>query len=155
MGLRRFAFTVYDKPVPQARPRFARLAGGGFRTYIPSKDQNSRFNIRGAFLLCPEVLVYESATTQFQPLTGPLRISVTAWVPMPKNIPKKRRLTAYPTSRPDLDNYTKTVWDALQGYAFVDDKQIVTDENRKRYVGTYGGPVSPCWEVILDEIEEI
>lgn len=146
--MRRFAFVVYDKPVPQARPRFARLPKGGFRTYIPTGDQNARFNIRAAFLATVDL--------DFQPMTGAIRLEYTAYRQMPKNIPKKRRLTALPTAKPDLDNYTKQMEDALKGYAFTDDSLIVTENSRKRYVGGRDGQhiTTPCWEVELIEYDE-
>jgi Holliday junction resolvase RusA-like endonuclease len=159
MALRRFVFTVHDTPKPAARPRFARLPGGKIHTYIPTGDQENRNSIRDAFLYL--ILGNE----EWEPLGGPLRLTVTAWLPMPTSIPKKRRETALPTKRPDLSNFVKQVEDALNHYAFVDDAQIVTTISRKRYVGTLrdNGFVpglsmaritSPCWEVGLDEIEE-
>ena len=156
--LRRFAFTVYDKPTPLARPKVNTKTG---RFYLPSSSQEARFQIRAAFLSIPEVV--EGAfsgpgpESAFQLLTGPLRLTVTAWLPMPASIPKKRRASALPSKRPDLDNYIKQVEDALQGYAFKDDAQIVTIEARKRYARQDGAVLvgaqsSPCWEIILDEI---
>jgi Holliday junction resolvase RusA-like endonuclease len=156
VSLRRFAFTVNDTPKPAARPRFARRGDKVF-TYLPKGDQENRNSIRDAFL--------DMVGDSFEPLGSPLRLTVTAWLPMPKSIPKKRQETALPSRRPDLDNFIKQVEDALNHYAFVDDAQIVTVIARKRYVGTIrdGGFVpglstaritSPCWEVSLDEIEE-
>jgi len=154
--LHRFQFIVYDEPVPQARPRFARTSTGKVHTYIPKHNEEARFLIRATFL--------NLVRDPWEPLQGPLRLLVTAWLPMPKSIPKKRREAALPTKRPDLDNYVKMVEDALLGYAFNDDAQIVTIEARKRYVGTLYDSgfipglsttriTSPCWEVCLDEIE--
>jgi Holliday junction resolvase RusA-like endonuclease len=159
LALRRFAFTVNDTPKPAARPRFARRGDKVF-TYIPSGDQENRNSIRDAFL---SLIATDNPLLQ-PPLEGPLRLTVTAWLPMPASIPKKRRDTALPTKRPDLDNFVKQVEDALNHYAFVDDAQIVTIIARKRYIGTLrdNGFVpglstaritSPCWEVCLEEIE--
>lgn len=151
--LRRFQFTVWDEPKPLGRARFARLPGGKVRTYTQRKDQDVRFNIRAAFLSHPDVVADTYGDGDgFKPLTGPLRLTMIAYLPMPRNIPKKRRMTALPAKRPDLDNYVKQVEDALQGYAFVDDAQIVSIEARKRYAGQATVQI-PCWEVILDEIE--
>jgi len=143
--LRSYRFTVWDKPIPLSRPRFARIAGGGVRTYTPRKDQDVRYNIRQAWLELGVNL-----------LQGPIRLTVTVMLPMPKMMAKKRRPEAVPVVRPDLDNYIKQVEDALQGYAFADDKQVVTIEARKRYCG--GWPETsederPRWEVKIEEIE--
>jgi len=147
MALRRFGFTVYDKPQPLGRARVNTKTG---HFYTASKDQNARLFIRDAFL--------KVAGEPWEPLQGPIRLGVTAWLPIPKSMPKKRRLTALPTTRPDLDNYIKQILDALQRYAFVDDNQVVTIEARKRYVGIegdsrLGAPEVPCWRITLDEIE--
>jgi Holliday junction resolvase RusA-like endonuclease len=143
--LRRIEFTVYDTPKPAARPRFARRGDKVF-TYIPRGDQENRNSIRDAFL--------EAAGEPWEPLQGPLRLTLIAWLPMPTSMPKKRRSTALPAKRPDLDNFIKQVEDALNHYAFVDDAQIVTIEARKRYCGNLGGPPAPCWGIMLDEIQE-
>lgn len=140
MSLRRHQFTVYDRPKPLSRPRFARTATG-VRTYTVRKDQDVRFNIRAAWLA---VFIDPAADS----LQGPLRLEVTAFLPYPKSMSKKRRLVSLPVTRPDLDNYIKQVEDALSGYAYKDDSSIVTIIARKRY----GEP--PRWEITLDEIEE-
>jgi Holliday junction resolvase RusA-like endonuclease len=147
--LRRFEFTVYDQPRPLGRARVNTKTG---RFYTTSKDQNARLFIRAAFL--------EVAGEPWEPLQGPLRLQMTAWLRMPKSIPKKRQKTALPSKRPDLDNYIKQVEDALNRYAFMDDGQIVTIEARKRYIGIegdsrLGAPEVPCWRITLDEIEDL
>jgi Holliday junction resolvase RusA-like endonuclease len=145
VGLRSFSFTVWDVPKPLGRPRFARTKTG-VRTYTDRKDQNVRFNIRKEWLLLGH-----------SPLEGPLRLTMCAWLPMPKSVAKKLRATALPAVRPDLDNYVKQVEDALQSYAYYDDKQIVTIIARKRYVAYEDETVnsSPRWEIQLDEIQEV
>ena len=142
MALRSFRFVVYDKPTPLARPRFARTKVG-VRTYTVQKDQNARLHIRHAWYGQLELQSIDVS----ERLDGPIRLTVTAYVPMPKSIPKKKQATAMPVTRPDLDNYVKQVEDALLGYAYRDDAQIVTIVARKRY----GEP--PRWEITLDEIE--
>uniref|UniRef100_A0A6M3IY95 Putative endodeoxyribonuclease n=1 Tax=viral metagenome TaxID=1070528 RepID=A0A6M3IY95_9ZZZZ len=41
-----------------------------------------------------------------------------------------------PITKPDLDNYIKTLLDALNGYAFRDDAQVTSLEVKKRFAGT-------------------
>jgi Holliday junction resolvase RusA-like endonuclease len=136
--LRRVSFVVYDRPQPLARPRFRVMPGGRVHTYTVRKDQEARIAIRDAWL--------KNAS---EPLLGPIRLTVTALIPMPLSIPKKRRMIALPTKRPDLDNYIKQVEDALIGYAFKDDAQIVSIMARKRYAPD-GEP--PCWLLVIEEI---
>jgi Holliday junction resolvase RusA-like endonuclease len=136
---------VWDEPKPLARPRFVRTATG-VRTYTERKDQNVRFHIRKAWL-----------ELEVEPLVGALRMEVTAWLRLPKSVSKKRSFSAMPVVRPDLDNYVKQVEDALLGYAFKDDAQIVTIIARKRYA-VAASPWAidkPCWQITLDEIGEI
>ena len=155
MALRRFQFTVYDEPKPLGRARFARLPGGKVKTYTQRKDVDVRINIREAFMRHPDVIADTYGDGDgFKPLTGPLRLTMTAWLPMPRNVPKKRRQTALPAKRPDLDNYIKQLKDALNKFAYLDDGQVVTIEARKRYAdGAPDSPKTPRWEITLDEIE--
>ena len=39
----------------------------------------------------------------------------------------------YPTTKPDIDNVAKAVFDAMNGIVFQDDKQIVNQMVTKRY----------------------
>lgn len=56
----------------------------------------------------------------------------------PKSMSRKRQYQALmgevrPTTKPDLDNLLKSVKDALNGVAYVDDSQIVTITAEKAY----------------------
>jgi Holliday junction resolvase RusA-like endonuclease len=71
------------------------------------------------------------------PLTGPLRMEMTVMLPIAQSWPKKRQAEArlgiaHPTSKPDFDNFAKTV-DALNLVVWVDDSQIVDARVRKIY----------------------
>src|SRR2546423_4401883 len=121
VALRSFFFVVLDKPTPLARPRFVRTKIG-VRTYTVRKDQDARYQIRQAW----EATREKHGLAMDDALLGPLRLGVMAYLPMPKSMPKKRRATAMPVTRPDLDNYVKQIEDALLGYAYHDDAQIVT-----------------------------
>lgn len=72
-----------------------------------------------------------------KPLTGPLRLSVTAFIPIPRSWSGKRQRMAAageirPTSRPDYDNILKTM-DALNGIVWRDDAQIIDARCVKLY----------------------
>lgn len=71
-------------------------------------------------------------------LTGPLTVSVTACLPIPKSFSKKKHTQAQlgevlPTKRPDVDNYGKTALDALNCVVFADDSQVIELSIRKFY----------------------
>ena len=64
-------------------------------------------------------------------LVGPLAVEVRAFVAIPQYIAKSKAKMAAaisgalrPTTKPDLDNYSKTI-DGLNGIAWTDDAQIV------------------------------
>lgn len=128
-------FEVVTPPVAKARPRVA-VRGGRAHAYTPRKTENAEWRIRMAFL---------ERFPAHHPLEGPLELYVVAWLALPASTPKKHRLIAQPVTRPDVDNYLKTVLDALNGVAWHDDSQVTTAICTKRY--TLGQP--PCWAISI------
>lgn len=116
-------FTVEGLPVAKARPRVTR-----YGTYTPAKTKNY------------EELVQYSFKSQCKcgVLEGPLEIAIEFYMYIPKSTSKKRRRLKnnkeiLPTKRPDFDNLTKSITDALNGLAFKDDNQIVVAHIYKYY----------------------
>lgn len=74
-----------------------------------------------------------------EPFDGPVRMMIVAVYAVPKSWPKHlhaaiaRGETIYHTSKPDTDNLTKFVGDALNGIAYQDDCQVAELVVRKRY----------------------
>jgi Holliday junction resolvase RusA-like endonuclease len=71
------------------------------------------------------------------PLSGPLRLTVTAFMPVPGSWSWKKRDAALagvirPTVKPDWDNLGKMT-DALKGIAWADDTQVVDGRVIKLY----------------------
>lgn len=126
---------VYDEPTAKGRPRVV-VQNGRARAYTPSKTQQAEWRIRQAWIA-------EHGTA---PTSYPIHLTVRAYVSMPKSIPKRDRLTALPTKRPDLDNYVKTVADALDCVAWGDDAQVVVLTASKHYA--VDGP--PRWEIEVE-----
>lgn len=65
-----------------------------------------------------------------QRLAGPVSITLTIYLPVPKSFSKKKTTEAmeakiFPTKKPDVDNVLKAVMDALNGVLYEDDKQVV------------------------------
>ena len=116
--------TIPGEPVGKARPRMAR---GGI-VYTPTKTVNYEDLIRELF-----IVKYPG----FQPLEGPVRMSLSAWLRIPKTSKKKIEAMESgeirPTKKPDMSNILKSVEDALNNLAYRDDKQIVECELEKRY----------------------
>ena len=66
--------------------------------------------------------------------SAPISVSVTIWTqrPLPKSRAKKIS-TEEDTYKPDADNVTKLVLDALNGVAWVDDAQVTDLNVHKKY----------------------
>lgn len=116
---------VLGKPVPKGRPRFNRETG---RAYTPAKTASFEAQLKYAAL---------QVMRGRPPLEGPLKVDMFVVVPIPKSWSKKKQQDALngvelPISKPDWDNYGKTV-DALNLVCWMDDGQIVDGRVRKRY----------------------
>ena len=116
-------FVVEGLPVAKGRPRVTRNG-----TYTPRKTKDY------------EKLVQYSFRNQYkgQALQGALKIKIDFYMYIPKNTSKKRRKLKndkqiLPTKKPDFDNLTKSITDALNGLAFKDDNQIVEAHIYKYY----------------------
>jgi len=69
---------------------------------------------------------------------GAVKMSIYISKAIPKSTPKKTAAMMKsgeirPTKKPDVDNYIKSICDALNGVAYVDDSQIVEIRCRKYY----------------------
>lgn len=68
----------------------------------------------------------------------PLVLKITAFLGIPKSTTKKERVLIekgekQPTKKPDIDNIIKVVLDALNGVAYIDDKQVIRVEATKAF----------------------
>ena len=102
----------------QGRPRFSKRS----RAYKDKKDVEYERLIRECFL---------KEAKDIEPSERPIAIKIEAHYKLAKNTPKYvREMLFYndfnyvPQSKPDLDNIAKSVLDALNGVAYIDDKQI-------------------------------
>lgn len=121
------SLVIPGAPVAKGRPRLS-TRGGFARAYTPAKTQRYEDLIR---LEAGRVMAGRML------LEGPLRATVVAFTPIPASMSRKRRVEAEsgrlkPITRPDVDNYIKTL-DALNGIVFRDDSQIVEIVASKRY----------------------
>ena len=74
----------------------------------------------------------------FNVIAGEIEFFMEIYRPMPKSFNKTENVLAWmgitkPLKKPDVDNYEKIVYDALNGYLFFDDKQIVKSTVIKKY----------------------
>lgn len=115
------------EPVEQQRPR-ATNRGGHISIYDPPKVKKFK----------KEVAEYieKQPFTRFENVE--LDVSIEFYRPIQKSLSKKEREFRLshvhrPTVKPDLDNYTKSILDALNGLLWDDDAKIVHLELDKFY----------------------
>ncbi|MDT2756953.1 RusA family crossover junction endodeoxyribonuclease [Enterococcus asini] len=113
------------EPKPQSRPRFGKKRAYEDRDMLAWKR-------RFMYLL----KVKRPAMIE----KGPIAVLLTFYVYPPQYLAKSkgraealRNEEIYVDKRPDLDNYTKAVWDCSNGILFKDDGQIAVDGNQKLY----------------------
>ena len=116
-------FLHYGKIKAKERPR-----KGKYGFYTPSETTD-----------CEDAIV-ASFIDEYQrpvPLGGALLVEIALFRKVPKVSKKKQQEMIdniiLPTSRPDVDNQIKTVLDALNGYAYIDDSQVCDLIVSKRY----------------------
>lgn len=111
----RIKFIIPGDVVPWAR------AGGGktVAKFTPARQRNYMGMIRAE--------AHEQMKHFPGPLTGPLQLKIVAVYLWPKAVTKARLASAdgaWKTTKPDSDNITKIVKDALNTIAFIDDAQV-------------------------------
>lgn len=127
-------FLVPGKPQGKARARTV-VNSGRVHSFTPEKTVLYENLIK----LCFE----QEKPKDWQPRCGPVEMTVRAVFEVPKSYSKKRRKWCLeclerPCVKPDTDNICKVVCDALNGLAYVDDKQIVKLTITKEY-GEHAG----------------
>lgn len=116
--------TVYTEPVAKGRPRFTKNG----HAYTPKRTADYEKLIRDCWLLAHGKNIS----------TGYIEMSCDFYVPIPKSWSKAKKQKAIecelrPDKKPDIDNFSKAVKDALNEVAYWDDAQIVTEHNNKWY----------------------
>lgn len=123
--------TIYMEPVGKARPRVT-IKKGRVMTYTPQKTAFAENLIRAEVMKLKEF--YEAHV--------PLTVIATFFRTPPKHLAKG---ITKPVTRPDWDNYAKTLFDALEKFVYANDSQITTAVIKKRF----GSP--PRIELMIDE----
>lgn len=134
-------FKIPNAPVAKGRPRF-RIFKGFVSSYTPSKTREAEKAIEDIFK--------ESYPDFNKPLSGPLRIKIYFYMPVPASLSKKKREAILAQQmhikKPDCDNLAKTVCDALNGVVWEDDSQVCEMYITKRYA------LTPCTYVCIEDI---
>lgn len=140
-------FTVTGQPQGKGRPRFVSKGRDGkplpfVKTYTPKATIEYEDHIRTCYL---------EVAKKCHRVEVPVTMILNAYYKIPKSASKKDRQSmldgdAIPTVKPDLDNVEKAVLDALNGFAFADDKQIWKVYKQKTYSDNPRVVVCLRWE---------
>ena len=107
-------FSVYTDPVPKGRPRLSRM-----RVYTPKKTIDFESYVKNTARI---------AMRNASLFSGPIEVSLVFLLKKPKRVQR-----VYPSVRPDIDNYIKSVCDAFNGVVWEDDSQVVRLSAAKVY----------------------
>jgi Holliday junction resolvase RusA-like endonuclease len=121
------AFTIHGEATAKGRPKFS-TRGGFARAYTPKKTQDAEYNFQA------QAVQYKPSS----PLTGPLVLTLKFY--RAKGIPSTKkglesalRGDIRPIKKPDIDNLSKLVMDAMNGIFWKDDAQVVEKHSYKHY----------------------
>ena len=122
-------FQIPGEPVGKARVRVPKVG----RAYTPQKTREYEARVRAC---------YEAASMGVKQDAGgageAFCVTITAYCRIPESAPKRKKKAMeewaiWPTKKPDWDNIGKIVCDALNGYVWKDDSQVVDGAVHKRY----------------------
>ena len=122
------SFTIYGEPVAQGRPRAGRTRSCHTILYDPKKSRDFKNYVR-------------LVASQHKPdklIDCEIEMIADIYRSIPKSMPKYKREKAQngllrPITKPDIDNYIKSIKDGLSGIIWADDKQVVSMTVRKWY----------------------
>lgn len=122
--MKKYRIFVPGEPVGKARPRFSRFG----HAYTPKKTADYEKKIAS---------IWKEKYGSLKPLEGPLHVRMYASFKIPESWSKRKKLKTLegkilPTKKPDCDNIAKII-DALNGIAWFDDSQIVSQSIVKVY----------------------
>lgn len=115
--MRKYEFSIFCEPKGKGRPRFNKFG----HAYTPKDTRDYEEYVRYCFA---------SAYPIAEPIDTPVKITIVAYHGIPKSYSKRRAEDCFndverPTKKPDVDNIAKAILDALNGVAWLDDKQVI------------------------------
>lgn len=122
-------FFIPGKPTGKGRPRVCRNV-----TYTPKETKDYETLVRTC---------YKQKYSNKEPIPAktPVEVEIYAYFKIPKSMPKKQvklieNNELFPTVKPDGDNISKIILDALNGVAYYDDNQVTDLTIYKQYATT-------------------
>ena len=136
-------FTIYGEPYGKQNMR-PRVINGHASSYQTPRNLSYMQQVKYAFV--------ESCKDQRFGDDDYLKVTIKAYKAIPKSISKikKNRMLSceiLPITKPDLDNISKVILDALTGLAYADDSRVVEEHIYKYY------SLTPRVEVEIENIE--
>lgn len=121
-------FEIPGEPVAQGRPRVSTINGSP-RLYDAPKSASYKGVV---------ALFAKHAMRGRDPIDSAVRMEITVLKTVPRSWSKKKTAAALsgevkPTTRPDVDNYTKAILDGINGIVFIDDCQVTHLTVSKQY----------------------
>ena len=117
--------TVYGIPLPQGSKTGFVIKG---RAVLTDGKKGPALK-EWRYAIAAEARIWLQQTNA-APLSGPVAMRVTFYMPRPKSAPRR---VLYPATKPDLDKLVRSVGDALKGLAYEEDSRIVDIDARKRF----------------------
>ena len=119
-----YMFTVFGKPTSWQR---SGQASDGHR-FTPDETRSYEAKVQGCF---------RNENPEAVPFRGPVAVYINAFFQIPSSWSKKKKALAedglvYPSAKKDCDNIAKAICDALNGLAYLDDRQVMTLNVNKR-----------------------
>ena len=127
-----YKIKIDHEPVAKARPRFYNN-----RAYTCEKYRAKEAKIRSLI----------DSQYKRKPIQGAVRLELIFNIKRPNSVPISKR--EYPTVKPDLDNVSKCICDAMNKLVYADDSQIVSMNLIKRY-GEVGSIEIKIWELVKE-----
>ena len=126
-------FHVPGPPVGKGRPRIGRV-GAHARMFTPAKTVSYESTV---------ALAAQQAMFNRPLFDGAVGVTLAIDCPIPASWSQKKQADALhgrilPTTKPDIDNVEKAIFDALNGVVWRDDVQVVRVSKAKRYGATPG-----------------
>lgn len=117
-----FSFFLHGIAIAQGRPRFRRT-GTFVQTYDPkkSKDWKEMVGWQGKEI---------KKKNGWAMIEGPIEASIKFMLQRPKSLPKR---IEYHVKKPDCENLSKAIFDALEGIMYKNDSQIWKLSIEKHY----------------------
>ena len=120
----KISFIVPGQAQAKQRPRWS-----GYHMYTAKETVNFETYVKEMFVI---------SYPDFMPLEGPLAMTLTAWLMIPKSTSKKKaklmvERVIRPDKKPDWVNVASAICDALEKLAYKNDSQIVTAVFHKFY----------------------